>query len=151
MNQNQSRKIEILMFPWLAHGHISPFLELAKRLSAKNLNVYFCSTPVNLSSIKVKLGEKHSKSLKLVEFHLPTLPDLPPDYHTTKSLPPELMPKLKQAFDIAKPNFSKILEELKPDLVIIFSHGYRKLLQSIIFQQSSSSQLVQQWFLSRFM
>ncbi|KAJ8768093.1 hypothetical protein K2173_021033 [Erythroxylum novogranatense] len=42
----------ILMFPWLAYGHISPFFELAKKLSVRKFHVYFCSIPINLKSIR---------------------------------------------------------------------------------------------------
>lgn len=112
------RPIKVLMLPWLAHGHISPYLELAKRLSTRNFHVYFCSTPVNLSSIKPKISEKYSSSVELVELHLPSLPDLPPHYHTTKGLPPHLMNTLKVAFDMASPGFSDIVKSLGPDLLI---------------------------------
>ncbi|KAL0368266.1 UNVERIFIED_CONTAM: Beta-D-glucosyl crocetin beta-1,6-glucosyltransferase [Sesamum calycinum] len=40
------------MFPWLAHGHILPYLELSKRLLIrKNFYIYLCSTPINFTSI----------------------------------------------------------------------------------------------------
>ncbi|XP_008231995.1 PREDICTED: beta-D-glucosyl crocetin beta-1,6-glucosyltransferase-like [Prunus mume] len=111
--------VRVLMLPWLAHGHISPFLELAKKLANKNNNFYIfiCSTPVNLSSIKPKLSEEYSHCIEFVELHLPH-DDLPPHYHTTNGLPPHLMATLKKAFDMASPNFSNILKTLKPDLLI---------------------------------
>ncbi|KAL3523628.1 hypothetical protein ACH5RR_016462 [Cinchona calisaya] len=117
--------ITILMFPWLAHGHISPFLELAKKLTLRNFFIQFCSTPTNLTSIKQKIAAVDnqserffSESIQLVVLNLPNLPELHPHYHTTKILPPHLMPTLKKAFEMAKPEFSNILKELKPDLVI---------------------------------
>ncbi|KAL7258359.1 hypothetical protein ACSBR1_004477 [Camellia fascicularis] len=112
------RKIKVFMFPWLAHGHISPFLELAKTLSSRNFMVYLCSTAVNLSCIKRRLTEEDANSIQLVELHVPTLPGLPPNCHTTKNLPPHLMPTLKKAFDWSSHNFSKMLKTLKPDLLI---------------------------------
>ncbi|KAI3427723.1 Glycosyltransferase [Psidium guajava] len=114
----KSKTVRVLMFPWLAYGHISPFLELGKRLSERNFHIYLCSTPVNLSSIKPKISEKYSSSIELVELHLPSLPDLPPHYHTTKGLPPHLMNTLKVAFDMASPSFSDIIKNLCPDLII---------------------------------
>lgn len=75
--RRESSTVHALMLPWLAHGHISPFLELGKRLSERNFHIYLCSTPVNLSSIKPKISEKYSSSIELVELHLPSLPDLP--------------------------------------------------------------------------
>ncbi|CAL9005655.1 unnamed protein product, partial [Prunus brigantina] len=103
--------VRVLMLPWLAHGHISPFLKLAKKLTNKNNNFYLfiCSTPVNLNSIKPKLSEEYSRCIEFVELHLPH-DDLPPHYHTTNGLPPHLMATLKKAFDMASPNFSNILK-----------------------------------------
>ncbi|KAJ7954483.1 Glycosyltransferase [Quillaja saponaria] len=114
----RQRNISVLMLPWLAHGHISPFLELAKRLSYRNFEIYFCSTLVNLTSIKHEIFEKYCHSIHLVELHLPSSPELPPHYHTTKGLPPHLMPALKKAFDMASPDFSNILKTVKPDVLI---------------------------------
>ncbi|XP_055817124.1 UDP-glucosyltransferase 29-like [Solanum dulcamara] len=116
--EDKKNTISILMLPWLAHGHISPFLELAKKLTNRNFHIYMCSTPINLSSIKKNVTKKYSQSIELVELHLPSLPNLPPHYHTTNGLPPHLMNTLKKAFEFASPNFSKILKTLNPDLVI---------------------------------
>nr|WJY55137.1 rhamnosyltransferase GT1 [Centella asiatica] len=114
--------LRVLMFPWLAYGHISPYLELAKKLSKRNFHIYFCSTPVNLNSIKTRLtpsnDDFNAKSLELVELHLPTLPNLPPHLHTTNGLPPELDSTLVKAADMARPNFEDIMKDLKPDLII---------------------------------
>lgn len=110
--------MNVLMLPWLAHGHISPFLELAKKLTKRNFHIYFCSTPVNLRPIKEKLPEKYSLSIQLVELHLPSLPELSPHCHTTNGLQPHLMPTLKNAFDMASPNFAAILKSLSPDLLV---------------------------------
>ncbi|KAH7845209.1 hypothetical protein Vadar_026104 [Vaccinium darrowii] len=108
----------VLMLPWVAHGHISPFLELAKRLTEKNFHIYFCSTNVNLNSVKKMLPEKYSHSIQLVELHLPSSPELPPCYHTTNGLPYHLMGTLKIAFANSKPFFSHIISTLNPDLVM---------------------------------
>ncbi|XP_073525945.1 uncharacterized protein [Phyllobates terribilis] len=113
MESKQRETINILLFPWLAHGHISPFLELGKKLAARNFRVHLCSTPVNLERIK------NNVTIELVELHLPSTPELPPHHHTTNGLPPHLMDPLKQALHVSgPPSFSSILETLKPDLVI---------------------------------
>ncbi|RWR95033.1 beta-D-glucosyl crocetin beta-1,6-glucosyltransferase-like protein [Cinnamomum micranthum f. kanehirae] len=116
--EDKAHDLHVLLFPWLAHGHISPFLELAKKLSHKGFHAYICSTRVNLSSIKDHLNRKAYPSIQLIEIQLPELPNLPPQCHTTKSLPPHLMPTLKTAFDLSEPSFTSILKALKPDLVI---------------------------------
>ncbi|KAF7131793.1 hypothetical protein RHSIM_Rhsim09G0143700 [Rhododendron simsii] len=116
--ETRKGSISVLMLPWLAHGHISAFLELAKRLTEKNFFIYFCSSSINLNSIKNMLPEKNSPSVQLVELHLPSSPELPPHLHTTNGLPPHLMPILKIAFEESKPFFSHILNTLNPDLIM---------------------------------
>ena len=118
MESKKNTNISVLMLPWLAHGHISPFLELAKKLANRNFHIYMCSTPANLSSIKKRVTEKYRSSIELVEFDLPLLPNLPPHYHTANGLPHHLMNTLYKAFVMSAPIFSKILQTLNPDLVI---------------------------------
>ncbi|KAL3505721.1 hypothetical protein ACH5RR_031103 [Cinchona calisaya] len=110
----------VLMFPWLAHGHISPFLELSKELTKKNFKIYFCSTPIILEFIKENLDENYlsDQCIELVEFHLPELPELPAHYHTTKNLPPHLISTLINSYENSMPIFSKIINNLNPDLLI---------------------------------
>ncbi|XP_047959813.1 beta-D-glucosyl crocetin beta-1,6-glucosyltransferase-like [Salvia hispanica] len=103
----------ILMFPWLAHGHISPYLELAKRLSRRNFVVHLCSTAANFKSIE----KDHQHSIRRVVLHLPeTL--LPRRLHTTNGLPPEHMEALKETLDLAAPELRRVLSELRPDLLV---------------------------------
>ncbi|KAK6138555.1 hypothetical protein DH2020_027701 [Rehmannia glutinosa] len=118
--EKEQPKFKILMFPWLAHGHIFPFLELAKRLSTRNFTIYLCSTPINLDLIKTSIDQKEYSSfdVKLVELHVPSLPQLPPEMHTTKNLPSNLLPTLLQAFQMSTFSFSDILNSVKPDLLI---------------------------------
>ncbi|CAL5363382.1 unnamed protein product [Camellia sinensis] len=85
--------------------------------SHKNFHIYFCSTPINLKSIKKTITDKYSLSIELVEIHLPSLPELPPHHHTTNGLPLHLNSTLQEAFEMASPNFN-ILKTLSPDLVI---------------------------------
>ncbi|KAL2244049.1 beta-D-glucosyl crocetin beta-1,6-glucosyltransferase-like [Sesamum indicum] len=115
---------KVLMFPWLAHGHVYPYLALAQRLSKTNkFHIYFCSTSVNLESIRNSLNQ-HSPSswdhlsIELIELRLPPHPQLPPHYHTTKNIPLTLIPTLIHAFQLSAPNFSDIITRLNPDLLI---------------------------------
>ncbi|XP_078434501.1 beta-D-glucosyl crocetin beta-1,6-glucosyltransferase-like [Wolffia australiana] len=104
----------LLMLPWLAHGHLSPFLELGKRLSRRGFRVHLCSTPANLSSVKLD----NCGGVELVELHLPDLPKLPLHLHTTRNLPPYLMSDLKAAFDLAQSSFCQLLDSLRPSLIV---------------------------------
>ncbi|KAL0457355.1 UNVERIFIED_CONTAM: UDP-glucosyltransferase 29 [Sesamum latifolium] len=118
--ETENTSFSILMFPWLAHGHIFPYLELAKAiLKRKNLRIYLCSTPVNFGSIKNFIDKNLlNNSIELVQLHLEPFPELPPHYHTTKNLPSDLNFTLLKAFQTSNSSFSDIISTLKPDLVI---------------------------------
>ncbi|CAH9069913.1 unnamed protein product [Cuscuta europaea] len=121
--------LRVLMFPWLGYGHISPFLELAKKLSFRGFKVFICSTPATLEPVKKKLFNENdndndddyvfvSYDVSFLDLTLPSSPDLPPQYHTTNGLPPHLMPLLKEAFDASRPAFAQLLRDIEPDLLI---------------------------------
>ncbi|XP_047321001.1 UDP-glucosyltransferase 29-like [Impatiens glandulifera] len=131
--------LKIVMLPWLAHGHISPYLELAKNLAKRNCEIYICSTQVNLNSIKNKVSEINQffnpsfNSIHLIEIQIPFHPDLPPHHHTTNGLPPHLIPTLMKAFSMVIPSFSQTLKTLNPDLVLydVFQPWASKLAASL--------------------
>ncbi|TKW36439.1 hypothetical protein SEVIR_2G440200v4 [Setaria viridis] len=119
MAQGEREQLSVVMFPWLAHGHINPYLELARRLTSTDRDgvdvvVHLVSTPVNLAAI----AHRQTDRIRLVELHLPSLPDLPPALHTTKHLPARLMPALKRACDLAAPRFGALLDDLRPDALL---------------------------------
>ncbi|KAK1396632.1 Flavanone 7-O-glucoside 2''-O-beta-L-rhamnosyltransferase-like [Heracleum sosnowskyi] len=114
--EGENSRMSIVMIPFLAHGHISPFLELAKQLAKRRFSMYLCSTPINLASIKNRIHE--NDNIQLIELHLPSSPELPPRYHSTNGLPSHLNLILQQALEKAAPLFVNILKDIKPDLVI---------------------------------
>ncbi|KAL1552759.1 beta-D-glucosyl crocetin beta-1,6-glucosyltransferase [Salvia divinorum] len=118
MNSSKNQSPRILMFPWLGYGHITPYLELAKKLTTKGFFIYLCSTEATLTSIQNKITQNFSNSIELVPLSLEVSSDLPANFHTTNGLPPHLMVKLKAAFDKSAEKFSAILKDLKPDLLI---------------------------------
>ncbi|KAG8372983.1 hypothetical protein BUALT_Bualt12G0123700 [Buddleja alternifolia] len=131
---SETTNLKILMFPWLAHGHIFPYLELAKRiLKRKNCHIHICSTSINFTSINNFIQHNSlENSIELVELHLPPYHELPPHYHTTKNLPSNLVSALLEAFQKSNSSFSEIITSLKPDLVIydIFQPWAAKIASS---------------------
>ncbi|KAF3685942.1 hypothetical protein FXO37_00115 [Capsicum annuum] len=114
---------KIVMVPWLAHGHATPFFELAKKLSKHNLHIYLCSTSAVLNFLKQSqenyyLSSNNTSSIELIELHLPSMPELPSHHHSTKGLPNHLYPILLKAFQMSGEIFSKIVDDLNPDLII---------------------------------
>ncbi|KAL5767066.1 hypothetical protein ACOSQ2_013849 [Xanthoceras sorbifolium] len=121
MESKQQKAISVLMLPYLAHGHVSPFYELAKKFSTKGFQIYLCSTPICLEPIRNNQNKlSSSNNIQLIDLQLPSSfhQELPPHYHSTKNLPSHLRNTLLAAFDASKPAFSDILKTLRPDLVI---------------------------------
>lgn len=117
--EKEHAKFRILVFPYLASSHVYPFFELSERLSKRNFHIYFCSSAVNLESIKKTMQKSPvDSSIELVELNMPSSPQFPPDLHTTKNLPPNMTLTLVEAFQMSSSSFSDIFNNLKPDLVI---------------------------------
>ncbi|KAL8486225.1 hypothetical protein ACS0TY_023071 [Phlomoides rotata] len=117
---SERSSFRVLMFPWLAHGHIFPYLELAKRiLKHSNFHIYLCTTAINFTSINQFIHQNLlQNSIEVVELHLEPTPDLPPHYHTTKNIPSHLNLTLLKAFQTAKSSFSDLINNLKPHLIM---------------------------------
>ncbi|KAI3930253.1 hypothetical protein MKW92_024418 [Papaver armeniacum] len=78
----------IVLFPWLAFGHVIPFLELYKSLASKgDIQITFISTP--------------SIFKRLPTIHLPSVDNLPAGCEATADLEDEEQTQyLKKAYDI---------------------------------------------------
>nr|QSH48336.1 UGT3 [Ginkgo biloba] len=114
------RQLKVLMFPWLAHGHISPFIELSKRLAEHGINVSFLSTPLNISKIGRFFADYQNTpgKVQLVEVPLPSVDGLPAGIENTADLPPELMPLLHRAMTSLEEPLERLLHQLSPDCVV---------------------------------
>ncbi|KAK3205510.1 hypothetical protein Dsin_019556 [Dipteronia sinensis] len=151
-SNKQEKSMSIVMLPYLAHGHVSPFYELAKRLSIKGFHIYFCSTPICLEPIRnINHFDHDHMNIHLIDLQLPSSfhQELPPHYHSTTNLPPHLVKTLLAAFDASKPAFSDILKTLRPELVIydVFQpwavEAARELnIEAVLFSTSVQSQRI---------
>ncbi|XP_027909876.1 putative UDP-rhamnose:rhamnosyltransferase 1 [Vigna unguiculata] len=110
-------KLHIVVFPWLAFGHLIPFLELAKRIAQKGHKISFISTPRNIHRLP-KLPESLKPWLHLIEFPLPHVDKLPENAENTVDTPQHLVPYLFKAYDALEQPLTKFLEKSTPDWVI---------------------------------
>ncbi|CAL5079640.1 unnamed protein product [Urochloa decumbens] len=100
-----SAALHLVVFPWLAFGHLIPFLELSKRLAARGHSVTFVSTPRNIARLPpVKVDH-----VRMVALPLPAVDGLPEGAESTADLPPEKVELLKAAFDGLAAPFEEFL------------------------------------------
>ncbi|GLJ19372.1 hypothetical protein SUGI_0349010 [Cryptomeria japonica] len=75
MAEENQRELRVVMFPWLAHGHIAPFVQLAKSLATHGLKIFFVSTPLNIRRIRPQMLD--APGIDLVELAMPSVEGLP--------------------------------------------------------------------------
>ncbi|XP_030526527.1 UDP-glycosyltransferase 92A1 [Rhodamnia argentea] len=111
MEEDQANNI--IIFPFMAQGHIIPFLALALHLESKlerlpNLTITFLGTPLNVAKLRSSLPP--STALRLV--NLPFRPSdhgLPPDAENTDALPYPLVVRLLHASTSLRDPFRDLL------------------------------------------
>nr|WJH18535.1 scopoletin glycosyltransferase UGT1 [Artemisia annua] len=112
----------IVMFPYMAQGHIIPFLALSHQLEQKGYKITIVNTPLNIAKLRGTLPS--SSTIRLLEIPFdPTNHNLPPHTENTDSLPPHKTIDLLIASTSLKPHFKNtlnnlVLYETKPLCVI---------------------------------
>ncbi|KAK1276584.1 putative UDP-rhamnose:rhamnosyltransferase 1 [Acorus gramineus] len=115
-DQDNDPKLHLVMFPWLASGHLIPFLELSNALAKKGHTVSYITTPRNLTRLPPNL----SPLINLIGFPLPAVDHLPSDANLTIDLPSNnLRPYLRIAYDALEPQLSAFLDSSSPDWLIL--------------------------------
>ncbi|KAK2977861.1 hypothetical protein RJ640_003912 [Escallonia rubra] len=109
-------KLHIAMFPWLAFGHMIPYLELAKLIARKGHKISFISTPRNIDRLP-KLHPTLKPFITFVKLPLPHVQNLPENAEATTDLPYDKVQYLKIAYDLMQDSMTKFLEDSTPDWV----------------------------------
>ncbi|KAI3933544.1 hypothetical protein MKX01_032649 [Papaver californicum] len=119
--KTKENQYHIVLFPWLAFGHVIPFVELSKSLASKgdSIEISFISTP----SIIKRLPPIHPPSLRarinLISVDLPSVDNLPAGCEATVDLKNEEQTQyLKIAYDLLQAPVETLLNQIKPDLII---------------------------------
>ncbi|EEE57274.1 hypothetical protein OsJ_07321 [Oryza sativa Japonica Group] len=97
--------LHVVVFPWLAFGHLLPALELAGRLASRGLRVSFVSTPRNIARLR-----RPCPSVEFVELPLPRVDGLPDGAEATTDVPDHMSSALWKASDGLTAPFSAFLD-----------------------------------------
>ncbi|KAD5961680.1 hypothetical protein E3N88_13153 [Mikania micrantha] len=101
----------IIMFPFMAQGHIIPFLSLSLQLEQKGYQITFVNTPLNIASLRRALPPSSAVRLCEIPFN-PSDHGLPENAENTDSLPPHKIYDLLVASTALKPAFRNIIKDL---------------------------------------
>ncbi|KAL2527974.1 UDP-glycosyltransferase 91A1 [Forsythia ovata] len=110
-------KLHVVMFPWLAFGHIIPYFELSKFIAEKGHKISFVSTPRNIDRLP-KIPPHLVSSITLVMLPFPKIEQLPESAEATMDIKNEDMPYLKKAFDGLENELTRFLEDSAPDWIL---------------------------------
>lgn len=119
------RKENVVMFPFMAQGHIIPFLALALQIEQrKGYSVTFVNTPLNIKKLRPSLPP--NSTINLVELPFCSADHgLPPDSESTDLLPYSLIIRLHEASMSLKSSFTRLISHIthqqdgQPPLCII--------------------------------
>ncbi|OEL22765.1 UDP-glycosyltransferase 91C1 [Dichanthelium oligosanthes] len=133
MDAADDSTMHIVIFPWLAFGHLLPALELAERLAARGHRVSFISTPRNLARLP-PVRPALARLVDLVALPLPRVDGLPDSAESTNDVPYDKFELHRMAFDGLATPFAAFLDAAcaaedggrrKPDWVVVdFIHHW---------------------------
>ncbi|KAK4435930.1 UDP-glycosyltransferase 91C1 [Sesamum alatum] len=115
--EEQDKVLHIVMFPWLAIGHLRPFLRLSICLARKGHRISFVATPRNLQRA-VQVPQDLSHLINVVAFPLPEVEHLPPHAESSMDVPHVKQQLLKVAFDLLRPSVCAFLDNVRPDWIV---------------------------------
>ncbi|XP_015690032.2 UDP-glycosyltransferase 91B1-like [Oryza brachyantha] len=107
--ESASSPLHVVIFPWLAFGHLRPCLHLAERLAARGHRVSFVSTPRNLARLP-PVRPALAGLVDLVALPLPRVDGLPDGAEATSDVPSEKFELHRKAFDGLAAPFSAFLD-----------------------------------------
>ncbi|WOH05478.1 hypothetical protein DCAR_0624895 [Daucus carota subsp. sativus] len=112
-----SKTLHIVMFPWLAFGHLLPFLNLALLIAKRGHKISFISTPRNLQRLP-KIPSDLAPLIDFIEIKLPSVADLPMHAEATIDVPFNKVKFLKIAYDRLRDPVARFLESVLPDWIL---------------------------------
>ncbi|KAJ6683057.1 GLYCOSYLTRANSFERASE [Salix koriyanagi] len=113
----KNNKLHIAMFPWLALGHLIPYLELAKLIAKKGHTISFISTPRNIDRLQ-KLTPDLVPLIHFVKLPLPHVENLSRDAEATSDVPLKDIGLLEKAYDLLQEPLSQFLQSSHPNWIL---------------------------------
>ncbi|KAL5562161.1 hypothetical protein UlMin_031908 [Ulmus minor] len=108
--------LHVVMFPFFAFGHISPFIQLSNKLSSHGVRISFFSIPACISRIESLLIP--SPSTQIIPLQIPPVNGLTANIAGTSDLPRSETGNLIKAVDSMQPQIKSLLSQLKPQFVV---------------------------------
>lgn len=110
---DEDQKLHIVTFPWLAFGHIIPYLELSKCVAKRSHHISFTSTPHNIERLP-PIPQSLSPTINLVKLNPPTIHGVPPNAQATLDVPIDQAHLIKKLMDGLEGPLCSFLDQQDP-------------------------------------
>ncbi|OVA09365.1 UDP-glucuronosyl/UDP-glucosyltransferase [Macleaya cordata] len=110
------------MFPWLAMGHLTPYLHLSNKLSERGHKISFFAPTKTIS--KLEYLNLHPHLISFVPLVVPYVDGLPLGVETMSDIPPSTAHFFPVAFHRLQNQVEYLLHHLKPDFVFYDFAGW---------------------------
>ncbi|XVE80071.1 hypothetical protein DITRI_Ditri14bG0109900 [Diplodiscus trichospermus] len=115
MPETNSSDFNILMFPWFAVGHMTPFLYLANKLAEKGHRITLVLPKKAVNELEHL--NLHPDLISLHPVIVPSVTGLPPGAETASDIPIILTHFLAIAMDLTRNQVESVMSSIKPKLV----------------------------------
>ncbi|XP_058779840.1 cyanidin 3-O-galactoside 2''-O-xylosyltransferase FGGT1-like [Vicia villosa] len=125
-----SPPLHIVMFPWFAMGHLTPFLHLSNKLAKRGHKISFF-IPKNTQT-KLEHLNLNPNLITFFPLNVPHVDGLPHNAETSSDVPFSLVPLIATAMDQTQNQIELFLNELKPQIVFFdFQYWLPNLTQKL--------------------
>ncbi|KAE9461853.1 hypothetical protein C3L33_06193, partial [Rhododendron williamsianum] len=114
------KTFEVATFPWLAMGHLIPYLHISNRLAQRGHKIHFF-VPTNTIT-KLEHLNLHPDLITFIPFTVPHVDGLPQGAETTNDIASyALQPRLMTAMDLTQPQLKLLWNNSNPTSSYLFS------------------------------
>ncbi|XP_010263455.1 PREDICTED: scopoletin glucosyltransferase-like [Nelumbo nucifera] len=118
----EDRQLHVFLFPFMAHGHMIPFMDMARQFALRGVKVTIVTTPLNAILLSKTVDRDRELGIE-IDIHSIPFPTkeagLPEGCENVNSITtPELSSNFFKALNMLQQPFQKLLEEHHPDCIV---------------------------------
>ncbi|XP_020236636.1 scopoletin glucosyltransferase [Cajanus cajan] len=115
--------LHIFFFPFMAHGHVIPLVDMVKLFAAKGVKTTIITTPLNVPTFSKAIENAKTHRIKEIQIQTIKFPNvevgLPEGCEHVDSIPsPNLFPAFLEAIALLKEPFEQFLFQQRPNCVV---------------------------------
>ncbi|KAI4298482.1 hypothetical protein L6164_032034 [Bauhinia variegata] len=120
---SEHRELNIFFFPFMAHGHIIPTIDMAKLFASRGFNATIITTPLNASHISKTIGKAKTPAGSSINVQTIGFPredaGLPEGCENIDAVPsPDMIPKFFKATVLLQEPLEQLLHQHHPHCLV---------------------------------